>query len=304
MKRRLFALLALIPISGTWPPIALAVFPPGDILLNFIGGDPKLQQYHPDGTLVQTFDGTGFSWEGATPMGNDKVVTTRRLDKPGINIFDTAGHELTFDIGTGIIPGDVSAFTDGTLAVSDQLGSIRLYSQSGSLLKSFTIPANSPLGSAVGLDNTLWVATYNGSSASPIYHFSSDGSYLGSIALTFRASDIAIDPTDGTLWVPQVDSAAIHHFNFDGIELAQFQSLAEVNAIAVSIDGSIFAAGRFSGSVYHFSRSGDLLGSFTVQSTGRPVFMGIVTIPEPAARLSLFLALVLLTPHRRAFQRR
>ena len=71
-----------------------------------------------------------------------------------------AGREA-FSTPEVSIPGDVSVFRNGTLAISDQSNSIVLYSQNGTFQGNITHPildTGSPFGNDMGPDDTLWVA--------------------------------------------------------------------------------------------------------------------------------------------------
>ncbi len=107
-------------------PAAYAQVLPGDLLLNSYLFPDVLAHYRPDGTVVQTTGaGTGQNWEGAAILPNGNWVTTRRVPKNGVNIFDgvTGAEIATWDVSGFGFAGDVGVFSDGTIAVVDQLGS-------------------------------------------------------------------------------------------------------------------------------------------------------------------------------------
>ena len=303
VRKTTIVVLYSLQILGVIPS-ARAAFQQGDILLNLFGG--PLQQYRADGTVVNSYTGPGSAWEGATPIGNDKLVTTRRSPTPGINIFDTNGNISTFNLEAGTTPGDVSVFSDGTLAISDQNGRVLFYSQAGAFIKSVTHPdfsSRSPFGSAVASDDTLWIAAPDKPfpNSSALYHFSSDGSFLGKMELPFTAYEVAIDPTDGTFWLPKFSGATLYNFSSNGLELSHFTTLIGHGfiSVAASNDGTVFVSGSGESSIYHYSRSGELLGSFSVGTPGRPLFMNIVTVPEPSTSLLAIIAIGSFLPVRR-----
>jgi hypothetical protein len=275
---------------------AQAAFQPGDILLNVAGS--RVQQFRGDGTLVHSFTPTGVVLEGATPIGNEKFVTTHRSPVPGVNIVGSDGAEFTFDLLAGTVPGDVSVFSDGTLAVSDQTnGRILYYSQAGSFLTAASHPdfANrAPFGSAVASDNTLWVAAAlkPDPTSSALYHFSSDGSFLGKTPLPFTTYEIAIDPVDGTFWLPNGSGGTLYNFSPGGVELSHFVTAVGDNfySVAAASDGSVFVSGVHETSVYHYGRAGEFLGSFNIGTSGKPIFMSIVAVPEPTTLPTAILA--------------
>jgi hypothetical protein len=291
--KRLAVVLVLIVVSFETHLVYGVSFRKGDIFVNKLSG---LQQYRPNGMLIQSFFPEGFrTFEGATITSRGKLVTTHRGPTPGINIFDADGNEVSFATPDVSLPGDVSVFADGTLAVNDQGDGVKLYSQTGNFLgaishSSLDAGVSSPFGSVIGPDDTLWVALFSYGTA----RFSRSGEFLGSFDPPFEVQDLAVDPVDGTHWIPS-PTGRLHHFTQGGVELSSFMTAATppfLRGVAVAADQSIYVTSQNSSSVYHYSPSGTLLDSFNVGMG--TIFMSVATVPEPSAFAQLGAMLLLL----------
>jgi len=286
-----------------------ATFKQGDVFTQaFASSSNGLYQFRPDGTLVQSFIPSGIVWGGATVTRDSKLITTYRLlapnvPIPGVSIFDANGNEQTFSTPEISIPGDVSVFKDGTLAISDQSNSIVLYSQDGTFLGNIThsiFDTATPLGNVVGPDDTLWVALLN----SGVARFSRDGSYLGSFTPGFSVRDIGVDPFDGTIWIPAPDGS-LNNYDPDGIELSSFMTNAAqpfLTGIAVAPDRSLYVTSLDSTELFRYSPDGSFLDSFEIPT--RPIFVSVMTVPEPVGWHLLLFCLLILIYHFNSCRRR
>lgn len=286
LSRGLF--VSVLLATSPFPPAANAeIFRKGDV---FTTENNNLYHYRADGMFVQTFDTTGGgALEGATITKGRKLITTRRGPTPGIYIFDADGNRVSFDTPQVSLPGDVSVFSDGTLAVSDQGDGVVLYSQADQYLGTISDPVitgvSSPFGSTVGPDDSLWIAMFSAGTA----RFSRDGTLLAAIDPSYEVQDLAVDPIDGTLWIPSPDGF-LHHLTEDGSELSSFMTAATppfLRGIAVAADQTLYVTSQNSTSMYHYKPSGELLDDFSLVST-RPLFISVALVPEPASWL-LFL---------------
>jgi len=260
---------------------------PGDIYINVFTSDMPLQRYRPNGAFVRFYGSQGNSWEGATISRDGLLATTRRLPVPGVSLFDAdTGNETMFNTPQVGVPGDVSFFADGTLAVSDQEGDVDLYSRTGAHLGTLSHPAlgATPFGNTVAPDDTLWVASFAGG----VSHFARDGTFLGSFA-PFSVADLGVDPVDGTLWIPQ-STGVVQHYTPSGVELGMFPTAVVLGpgnhmTIAVAIDRTLYVSSSLSDAIYHYTPEGALLGTIALPTAGRPLFMSVAVVPEPSGML-------------------
>src|SRR5688572_28216113 len=105
-SRRALALLPTLLLAG----VANAQIPSGEILLNMFT-PARIERFRPDGTHVWTSTGgTGDSWEGGAYTPQGRVVTTRRGQNYGVNVFDSSGAQVQSFATPQVIylPGDVS----------------------------------------------------------------------------------------------------------------------------------------------------------------------------------------------------
>lgn len=288
----------------------------GDVLVNELF-EPAIRQYRADGTLADSYGGSAI-WEGAGVTPDGRLVTTFRGPSTGLSQYRQGG--LTFFSPDGTqqsvitpqvnLAGDVSVFRDGTLAVSSQFGSsIEMYDLAGVHLRSITHPAfagdKSPNGTTIGPDDTLWTA----SARSPtINHFSKSGAFLGSFNASFDVGEVAVDPVDGTLWLPDENGNRVYNYSPTGLLLSSFITGVPIDnqtfhGIAIGPQRSIYVGSRNSGRVYRYDRGGQLLGSFPVASDYL-VYLNVI-VPEPVSCLQALSCLVLITlPRQRRFAMR
>ena len=260
-------------------PAGLAQVAPTDILVNLLGTSSSIDHYRADGTLVQRMNvGTGVSWAGASLTPTGEIVCTRRVPF-GVNVFDpVSGNQVgTFDLkgGTGS-PGDVSVFSDGTLAVSAFFnGEVQLYTQSGTFLQAFA-PASMgfPYGSHVDSHDHLWVCDLG---TDRLFQFDRTGLLLNELDLPFEPFDLVVAPDD-TLWITGRQDRLVHHYDRSGNSLGSFPTgiSSRLHGLALAVDGSLWVAGDTEVELQHFDPSGASLGSFPVVSPGARAFVTIV----------------------------
>jgi DNA-binding beta-propeller fold protein YncE len=274
-------------VWGSSVPEAAAGLVPGDVVVDEFGAS-NVQLYRPDGTLIQTFSGTGARWEGAwvTPDGN--LVTTFRSPSSGVDIFNPSGIQVaSFGIATNGAPGGLSVFADGLLAINDQSGAIREYRQDGTFVRTVNLAdVNTPFGSAVGSDNILYVT---GVGSKVIGRVTESGQVLSSIPLSFTPGDL-VRAADGTFYVSGRFDDLVHHISASGQDLNDFSIGlgGAFDGIALGADGrSLFVTTESSTVVRQFDLAGHpLAGGFTLDSPDTPLFLAVVpaaAVPEPAS---------------------
>ena len=296
MKTKLTSIIcSLASLVGLMVQVVVCSATPfayGDVLVNnFNGGN--IQRYDSAGNLQQTYTGSGGLWYGAaiTPQGN--IATVRRSPVAGVNVFNQVGVQiLTFDAPAINIPGDISVFADGTMAISSQLGgTVEFYSSTGAHLRSVSGP-NQPFGSAVGPDGTLWVGGVGGVGFG-FKHFNEDGTLLGSFSTSFMPGDVVVDSLDGTLWVAERHSSAVAHLDTSGAMLGSFavDFSFYFDGIAMAPDRTFYLVDENDPRVLHYSETGTLLSSFAIASPNVPLFVAVV--PEPSSCMLLITCLSL-----------
>ena len=72
-------------------------------------------------------------------------------------------------------------------------------------------------------------------------------------------TDVAVDPTDGTLWATDDDNDRVQHFTAAGGYLGQFKSCYDPGAVAVSTSGSLYVACSSLGVIQKYSAKGEAL---------------------------------------------
>jgi hypothetical protein len=251
-----------------------------DILVSFIGS-PGLAVHRPDGTLVvQAGALTGTNYQGVAQTPEGLLVTTRGWPADGLDFIDMTGTEVrTFDTPqTTTIPGDVSVFSDGTLAVVDQSGDVDLWDPAGNYQGSITAPGMvHPVGIWIDASDDLWVVDMLSGVGGIIWHFDRAGVLLGSFSTSFGPGDMLRAP-DGTLWVTDRLTGLVYHLDAAGAVLGSFQAVSVIGTsnffygLALASDGTLWATALNESLIYHYDAAGTLLGSFPISGT-LPVFL-------------------------------
>ncbi|MEO6707994.1 MAG: hypothetical protein ABI054_12100 [Planctomycetota bacterium] len=249
-----------------------------DILLNQFIANPGLKRLRQDGTVVWSASGgTGAYWEGCslTPQGH--TVTTRRSPQPGVDVFDWNGVEIgNFATPEVTLPGDVSVFSDGVLAVDDQYGGVKLYTEAGSYLSTMVAPGQTgPFGSYVDRHDQLFACDLG----RQILKWDRSGQLLLTIQLSYQPGDLVV-ASDQTLWVTDRNGNKVRHLDPAGTPLGEFPVLGIGNfcGIALGSDGTLFVTSDLSLQIYHYSTAGVLLGSIPIpyhipNQSGSPLFL-------------------------------
>ncbi|HTF88524.1 MAG TPA: hypothetical protein VK843_08945 [Planctomycetota bacterium] len=263
--------------------VADAQLASSDIFLNVFGTNARIERFSADGTHLWTSTGgTGYDWEGCAVTDQGRAITTRRSPSAGVNVFNPNGAQIGSFATPQVtfVPGDVSVFADGTLAVVSQGGSVQLYTQAGAFVAGYQ-PAGSlhPFGSCVDNHDQLFLSDVNApiGFSGQIQKLSRTGQLLSTVLLQFIPGDIVV-ASDDTLWVTDRHSHAILHLDGAGAVLGQFPVAVNglCSGLALAGDGSIYATGESETQIYHYSSTGVLLGTFPIPGpSGTPLFLTI-----------------------------
>lgn len=267
----------------------------GDLLLASMAEPNGVNQFR-NGALVQSMVSSHGEHRGVSYTASGLVVSTWDVywDGPsGVSIFNPATGSVTaFQSSNLLLPTDVSVMKNGNFAVNDAWGQdVDIFAPNGLHLKSLTAPPlvgvdKAPLGSAVAPDGSIWVTLARNQD---ILHFSSAGTYLGGFRPGFNPGDIVVDPTDGTLWFPGVDSNSVYNFTPQGQLISSFSTPFTPNsqsflAIAMSASRELYVSTGVSTDILRYSRQGTLLATLSNAKHVHGNFMAVV-VPEASGIL-------------------
>ncbi|HTF88802.1 MAG TPA: hypothetical protein VK843_10370, partial [Planctomycetota bacterium] len=261
--------------------VADAQLASNDLLVNMYGVNARIERFRADGTHLWTSTGgTGSDWEGSAVTAQGHVITTRRNPQAGVNVFDLNGAQISNFLTPQVpfAPGDVGVFSDGTLAVVNQGGTVELYTEAGAFVSSMlTTGALHPFGCFVDSHDQLFLCDTYGPGR--ITKLSPSGQLLANFPVTFIPGDLVVAP-DETLWVTDRINKYIVHLDAAGAVLAQFQVavIGYCSSIAMAGDGTFFTSGESSMQIFHYSSAGTLLGTIPIPGpVATPLFLTIGT---------------------------
>jgi hypothetical protein len=202
---------------------------------------------------------------GGTP--HDTIATAAAIDPYANNV---AGQDnRTAALGT--ILGAQASFGDA-LAITGS-GAVSLIDQkTGVVLKTYTSPAFNNVflyDVKLAADNTFWVLGAQNGAAGLLVHMDLAGDTLGTI--TSPVTDFfgqtspegfAIDPRDGSFWVPLFNSGNIIHLDPSGKLLNEYSVGGNPIDDAVGPDGKIYISQHFQGIVQTLDPSTGATGFF------------------------------------------
>ncbi|MCP3919111.1 MAG: hypothetical protein GY711_26510 [bacterium] len=254
---------------------ALAQVQEGDLLVNTSSG---LRLYRPDGTFVaETTGATGSNFYGASFTPSGLWVSAFSSPHRGVALFDSTGQEVsTFPTPEVTSIGDVSVFSDGTIAVADQQGrQIELYTQAGVHQLTIQLPgAGRPFGTVVDADDELWVTD---SALNQIHHYDQAGTHIGMFSTGACPSGDVDVAEDGTLWTILTDIGAVRHYSRNGTLLGSFSTGWFTTAVgcAVDMDGNIWVSRSTEQGVRRYNEAGNIIGTITIPAGQAPRFLAI-----------------------------
>ena len=250
----------------------------------------RVQKLDPDGDFLLAFPvgGSGRPWGiDVAPDGN---VWTAERNSHRVSVFEKDGDLLfragTWGSGDGQLkyPADVEVDENGNAWVADAGNDrVQVFSPQGGYVTQFGEEGSGAgqfdtewwLRIALGEDDVAWVLDEGNSRVTrwealglnPTYQsaFGSQGSGDGQLKY---ASDVAVDPTDGTTWVADQGNNPIQHFSAAGQYLGKFASCADPGSVAVDSQGDLYVACSMIDKVQKLDDEGALLDNLTTSGTG------------------------------------
>jgi hypothetical protein len=251
---------------------------PGDLLITLFypGNGSRIEHVRSDGTSVASVTGVGTGYLGATLTNSGLYATTSRQPN-AVRLFDPSGnpaltflcYEITF------YPGDIDTFSDGVLAVVDQMGDVDTYDETGAHQGHMHTPLlDHPFGMHVDAEDHVWLTDIG---VTPrVFEFDRQGTPLQAFPLGFDPGDIDVDD-DGTLWIADKTGHNVVHLTATGAPLGSFPVSVngEFYGLGLNPDGTLSLAGELDDQIFRYSKQGTLLGSFPILPTGSVVFFDV-----------------------------
>ena len=228
----------------------------GNAKLNFLLTEPKPLYVAPIGKLQPAVTGEAATQRSEISVQLNGVVNANGFtteyqfeyvnDARFLEDLQSSGPGHGFDHAVVGPSGDVGSGTSG-VSVHQILKGLKPETAYHVRLK-----ATNAEGDAYGTENafsTIGPPTYQSS-------FGSSGSGNGQFKYL---TDVAVDPTDGTLWVTDDDNDRVQHFTAAGGYLGQFKSCTDPGAIAVNPAGSLYVACSSLGVIQKYTAKGEAL---------------------------------------------
>jgi len=213
-----------------------------------------------DGGRGITADGSGDIWVGDMPG-----FRTQKFGTDGEFLMAAPDPVVPPPVGGYAMPETVAAFDDGTVAGLDTFNwRINVHDAAGLPVRAFGNRSlfNYPRGLAADRsENTLVVGNTDGNR---VEKFTLEGRRLWSVT-DVKAWGVAVDQVDGTIYGAEGGKNRVRVLGPNGtLGPTMSGGLANPRGIAVDpADRSVWVADHgVNGRISHFSRSGELLGSF------------------------------------------
>jgi uncharacterized protein YjiK len=174
----------------------------------------------------------------------------------------------------------MAMFPDGILAITDTDSQVLEYTQSGTFVRTISLPGSYHTGDAVtGIDGSLWVTSETDQVLS---NLTESGSIIRTFSLPFEPRDLTV-ARDGSLWIGTLFNSNIYHYTATGSLISSINTgLSFTTPIGLSPDGqTLYTSWEQGQNIYKFSTTGQSLGSFPVPGATDLELMTVIT-PEPA----------------------
>ncbi len=268
-------------------PLDLALDPEGNLYIADTE-NARVQKFDAAGAFVKAFPVGGRPW--GVDVGPDGRVWTAEAPERRVSVFDPQGS-LLFRFGsqgTGHSqferPVDVEVDDAGFAWVTDAVNNrVQVFDSEGGYVAQFGEkgPEDGQLDTdwwlrlAVGPTGDVWVTDQGNSRL----HKWINAAYLSSFKYAFGlqgsadgqfkvATDVAIDPTDSTIWVADDENDRIQHFSAEGAYIGKFSSCQDPGAVDVDLQGDIYVACSSIGKVQKYDDEGTALKQIAGPGTG------------------------------------
>ncbi len=236
-----------IPVGDSGRPWGVDVAPDGRIW-TAEANQRRVSVFDPQGTLLFRFGshGTGHSqFERPVDVEIDDAGFAWVTDAVNnrVQVFDAEGAYVTQFGSKGSGEGQLNTDWWLRLAVGSN-GDVWVTDQGNSRLHKWINPA--------------YVSTFK-------YAFGLQGSADGQFKV---ATDVAIDPTDSTVWVADDENNRIQHFSTEGAYLSKFPSCTDPGAVEVDLQGDIYVACSSVDKIQKFNDKGEFIKQLAATGAG------------------------------------
>ncbi len=272
-----------LPLGAGSQPWGIGVAPTGDVWVSE-PNSRRISLLNQQGELVERVGsrGTGngqFEWPSDIEVDSHGYVWVADAVNNRLQVFNEAGEFLEALGSTGTGPGQfntewwlrLAAGSNGDLWVTDSgnsrverweatfggiesgvgevRDSLRIESLTSKTTYHYRIIATNPEGVSTGKKTsftTIGPATYKSA-------FGSAGTGTDQFSV---ATDVAYDPTNGTIWVADDDNDRIQHVSASGAFLGQFKSCYDPASVAISPKGSVYVACASANLILRYGQEG------------------------------------------------
>jgi DNA-binding beta-propeller fold protein YncE len=212
-----------------------------------------------DGGRGITADGSGNVWVGDMP-----TFRSQKFSPAGQFLLSVPQGAGPPPVGGYAMPEGVAAFSDGTVAGIDTFNwRVNVHNADGTPRLAFgtRLSFNYPRGLAA--DRTQNTLVIGDTDAQQVEKYTLTGQRLWT-ATGVKPWGVAVDQVDGTIYAAEFIANRVRVISSSGNPGATFTgSLSNPRGIAVDpVDRSVWVSNQGSGRIVHFSRTGQLLGSF------------------------------------------
>ncbi|HKM53703.1 MAG TPA: SdrD B-like domain-containing protein, partial [Isosphaeraceae bacterium] len=209
---------------------------------------------------------------GGTP--HDSIATAAALDTYANNVAgqDNRTAALGTILGSPASFGDALAINGSSTPALGSSSVILVDHKTGTVLKTYTSQAFSNLSLydvKLAADNTFWVLGARSGAPGVLVHMDLAGDTLGTIVAPvsdtagyISPEGFAIDPRDGSFWLPLFNSGNIVHLDPSGKLLGEFNVGGNPIDDAVGPDGKIYISQHFQSEIQTLDPSTGVTGVF------------------------------------------
>ncbi len=212
-----------------------------------------------DGGRGITADGSGNIWVGDMP-----TFRAQKFSPSGAFLLSAPADAAPPPVGGYAMPDGVAAFDDGTVAGIDTFNwRVNVHNADGSPRLAFGTRLNFNYPRGLAADRVQSTLVIGDTDASQVEKYSLTGQRLWQTS-GVKPWAVAVDQTDGTIYAAEFIANRVRVLTSGGALGATFTGgLSNPRGIAVDpVDRSVWVSNQGNGRIVHFSRTGQLLGSF------------------------------------------